>query len=225
MTELLLFGASGLTREVIETVAATPPHRISGIIDDDPATHGSTLLGIEVLGGTDCLQQHPDAQLLVCVGRGTARRAIVERLAALGIGSDRYASLIHPSVQLPSSAHLGAGSMLLAQVAVTADVRIGQHVVAMPNCTLTHDDRVGDFATLCAGVSLAGTVTVGSGAYLGANASVREGVRIGSDAVLGMGAALLCDLPARQVWAGVPARALARLDAGVSEAVTSREAS
>ena len=40
------------------------------------------------------------------------------------------------------------------------------------------------------------------------NAGVREHVRVGAGATLGMGAALLGDLPAGQVWAGVPARTL-----------------
>ncbi len=42
------------------------------------------------------------------------------------------------------------------------------------------------------------------------NASVREYRQLGIDSVLGLGAVLLCDLPDRAVWAGIPARALHR---------------
>lgn len=208
MEDLILVAASGLAREVAETVTAARSHRIVGIVDDDIELHGTDVAGIPVLGDLDQLHLHRSAQVVVCAGLGTSRRSIVERFDEQGIYSYRFATIIHPSVHVPRSCSIGAGSVLLANVAITADVRIGRHVVAMPNVTLTHDDAIGDYATLCAGVSLAGLVTVGEAAYIGANASVREYVQVGYDAVLGMGSALLSDLPDGQTWAGVPAQLL-----------------
>lgn len=210
MEDLILVAASGLAREVAETVAASRSHRIIGVVDDDPDLAGTEISGMPVLGTSAALTTHPSALIVVCAGRGPSRRRIVDRLGQRGIDPRRYATIIHPSVQVPRSCSIGHGSILLAHVAVTADVQIGSHVVVMPQVTLTHDDAIGDFATLCAGVSLAGLVTVGEGAYLGANASVREYVQVGIDAVLGIGAALLCDLPDGEVWAGVPAYELTR---------------
>jgi acetyltransferase-like isoleucine patch superfamily enzyme len=179
MDNLILVGAGGLAREVGEAVSAAGRYRVLGIVDDDPSLIGTSVGGMPVLGGLDQLYWDRSS----CV-------------------------VVHPSVQVPRSCFLGVGSVLLAQVAITADARIGRHVVAMPNVTVTHDDMVGDYATLCAGVSLAGGVTVGAGAYLGTNASVRQDLNVGADSTLGMGSTLLEDLPDGQTWAGVPAREL-----------------
>ena len=208
MPKLILVTASGLAREVLAVLRGHGEPTDVAVVDDAPSLWGGSLDGAPIIGGLECVGDHADRQILVCAGRGTSRRALVRRLSGLGVAPDRYARVVHPSVDVPDDCTLGRGSIVLAQVALTSRVRLGDHVVVMPNATLTHDDEVDDFATLCAGVTLGGNVHVRSGAYLGMNASVREGTSVGEDSVLGMGAALVTDLPSRQVWAGVPAAAL-----------------
>lgn len=207
---ILLVAASGLARE-----AASACRRpgwaggdVIGYVDDDPAKAGTVIDGLPVLGGVESVTQHPDALLVVCAGKGASRRAIVARLARLGVGPERYASVIDPSVHVPSTCSIGVGSILLSGTVLTADVQVGAHVVCMPRVVLTHDDVLGDFATLAAGAVLGGTVHVGEAAYIGMNASVREGRRVGAGSTLGMGSVLLTDQPAETIWAGVPARQL-----------------
>jgi sugar O-acyltransferase (sialic acid O-acetyltransferase NeuD family) len=217
MGGLLLVAASGLAREVLAVLraqAAAPP---AWVLDDDPQLWGTTVAGAPVIGGLQEAKEYDDSQLVVCAGRGAVRRRLVSRLRDLGVGEDRYARVVHPSVHVPDGCSVGEGSILLAQVVLTAGVSVGRHVVAMPHVTLTHDDAVEDYATLCAGVSLGGNVRVGEAAYLGMNAGVRENVTVGAGAVLGMGAALLRDQPADQTWVGVPAAPLNTTTTGASQ--------
>jgi len=203
---LILVAASGLAREVLALVRTTAPDRQVLVLDDDTALWGSDLDGAPVAGGLDLVTTYVDHEVLVCAGRGTARRSIASRLSGLGVTPDRYARAVHPSVEMPSGCMVGCGTIMLANVSLTANPTVGKHVVVMPNVTLTHDDVVEDFATIASGVSLGGGVHVETGAYLGMNSSVREGVRVGKEALLGMGAALLEDLPPESTWVGVPAR-------------------
>ncbi|MCU1480123.1 MAG: acetyltransferase [Subtercola sp.] len=210
MTDLLLVGASGLAREALNVVRASLEFRVIGILDDNEGRYGTTIDGVGVLGALSLVHEHPSASLVICVGRGTHRALIDERLRRIGVTDKRYARVIHSAVDVPRDCHVGAGSIVLAGVVLTSGVILGRHVVVMPNATLTHGNRVESFATLCAGVTLGGGVRVAEEAYLGMNSAVRERVRIGRRATLGMGAALLHDLPAGETWVGVPAaRALA----------------
>jgi len=215
--DLILVAASGLARETAHAAHASGRFRVTGMVDDDPARWGSTVGGFPVLGGLDVVTDDPGPRLVVCAGRGADREQVVSRLQALGVPDERYATVVHPSVDLPPTCSVGAGSILLAHVALTADVSVGAHVVVMPNATLTHDDAVADYATICAGVSLAGGVDIGAAAYVGANASVREGVSIGIGATVGMGAAVLSDVPEGKVWAGVPAVPFKRAAVGTPQ--------
>jgi sugar O-acyltransferase (sialic acid O-acetyltransferase NeuD family) len=202
---VILVAASGLAREVITMLEASSTYRVRCIVDDEPSLHGTAVGGVLVLGPLEVINDHPGAHLLICAGRGAVRALIRDRLAAMGVADVRFATVIDPSVRVPSSCSIGAGSIVLAQTVLTADVQVGRHVVIMPHVTLTHDDRLEDYVTVCAGVALGGSVQVGHAAYLGMNSSVRENVSVGEAALLGMGAVLLRDLPAGETWAGAPA--------------------
>jgi sugar O-acyltransferase (sialic acid O-acetyltransferase NeuD family) len=203
---LVLVTASGLAREALAVIRTHGLFDVVGIVDDDEALHGTSVDGVPVLGPLEALAGRRDAQVLVCAGKGRAREAIVDRLDALGVGPTRYATLVHPGVEVPDGCAVGDGSIVLAGVVLTTAVTLGVHVVVMPNVTLTHDCVVQDFGTLCAGVALGGGVVVGRGAYVGMNAGVREHRRVGAYATVGMGAVLLRDAPDGETWAGVPAR-------------------
>lgn len=200
---LLLVGASGLAREVL----AAGITGVVGLLDDDVQLHGEEIGGVPVLGPVADAATRTE-QLLVCIGPSEPRREVVRRLARLGVHDGRYARFVARSARIGTTSEVGAGSILLDAVVVTADAVLGQHVVVMPHCTIAHDDVVADYATLASGVSLAGGVRVGEAAYLGMNCAVRQGLSIGAAATVGMSAGVVGDVPDGETWAGVPARRL-----------------
>jgi sugar O-acyltransferase (sialic acid O-acetyltransferase NeuD family) len=209
---LLLIGAGGFARETIELVRAAnrvaPTWELLGVLDDDPAKHGSSVLGVEIIGPSEAAHDHPNALVTACVaspGDPLRRLRLVYRLE---LGPERYATLLHPSAVIPDSATIGPGSVLHAGAILTADVSIGAHVAIMPAVVLTHDDIVEDGVSFGAGVRVAGNVTIERGAYVGAGALLREQLVIGAGAVVGMGAVVTRPVPPGEVWIGAPARRL-----------------
>jgi sugar O-acyltransferase (sialic acid O-acetyltransferase NeuD family) len=210
--ELVLVGAGGFARETAEAVRAVnaeqPTWDLVGFVDDDPELHGVRVDGLPVIGPLTELKRLPYAHVVVCTGHPGnyfSRKRLVQRL---DVDPAHFATVVHPTAVLPATVRVGRGSVLLAGVVATAAVTIGDHVAIMPGTVLTHDDVVGDYATVAAGVRLAGQVRVGEGAYVGAGALVRERRSVGAWALVGMGAVVLDDVPAAEVWAGVPARRL-----------------
>jgi sugar O-acyltransferase (sialic acid O-acetyltransferase NeuD family) len=212
---LLLVGAGGLARETLAAArsAGDPQWTPLGFLDDNPATHGTVLDGLPVLGPVDAVHGYPEAAVVICTGSSRdpgSRRRIADRL---DLPAHRYGTVLHAAASVAHGTEVGPGSVLLAGTVVTAPQRIGAHVVAMPQVVLTHDDEVGDHVTMAARVTLAGGVRVGEGAYLGAGALVREQLSIGDWSLVGMGAVVLADVPAYEVWVGNPARRLRSMEA------------
>jgi sugar O-acyltransferase (sialic acid O-acetyltransferase NeuD family) len=209
---LLIVGAGGLAREVLAVVRAinsvSARWTVVGYCDDNPALHGTLIEGVPVLGPIDVVHATPDAAVVVCTA-STRNQASRQRITdRLGLTAERYATVVHPAAAIAQGTELGAGSVIMALVAVTAPQVVGAHVVVMPHTTITHDDRIADYVTFASRVSLSGGVTVGETVYLGSGALVREGVSIGAGALIGMGAVVLNDVPPGEVWVGNPARRL-----------------
>jgi sugar O-acyltransferase (sialic acid O-acetyltransferase NeuD family) len=214
--DLVLIGAGGFARETAQTVHALNQNgaawRLLGYLDDDPARHGQVIDGTTVLGGRDQIEQLPNASFVVCTGRPANYVSRMQIVADIGLPPERFATIVHPSAAVSPSSSVGPGSVLLAHVTLTAAVTVGAHVAIMPHVTLTHDDVINDFATIASGSCLGGGVRVNRAAYLGAGALIGENRTIGAFSLVGMGAVVTHDVPAREVWAGVPARRLRTAD-------------
>jgi sugar O-acyltransferase (sialic acid O-acetyltransferase NeuD family) len=216
---LLLLGAGGLAREVLAAVREMPGRWDPiGALDDDPGLHGARIDGLPVLGGFDLVHEYESTAVVACVAnprRPAVRTHVVERL---GLGPERWATIVHPAASIPPAVVIGHGSVLLAGVVVTAPQVIGHHVLAMPHVLLTHDNQVDDYVTLAGRVTLGGGVRLRQSAYLGQGALLREHVQVGEAAVIGMGSVVLSDVPAGEVWAGVPAKQVGRTGAAANHA-------
>ncbi|MET7822414.1 acetyltransferase [Micromonospora zamorensis] len=224
--DLVIVGAGGLARETVATVAAinaaAPTWRLRGFLDDDPALYGVLRAGLPVLGPLDAIADLPDADVVICVANARnpgVREQVVQRL---GLPPARYATVVHPSAEVPTNCTIGPGSVLLAQVVLTADVTVGAHVAIMPQTVLTHDDIVSDHVTIASGVRVSGSVLIGRGAYLGAGALIRESLTVGATSLIGMGSVVLSDVPHGEVWAGNPARFLRPVRQPTSQGVLPR---
>ncbi len=62
------------------------------------------------------------------------------------------------------------------------------------------------------GYTKIGQVHIGNRVFIGANVTILPGVSIGDDAIIGAGSVVTRDVPARTVFAGVPAKLLCSVD-------------
>ena len=207
---IFIYGGGGHGKMIIDLLRASQMYRIVGVIDDS-LIKGTTIMGVPVLGDAQSLPElyaqgvHMAVNAVGGIGNIGVRIKIFDRLAQAGFTCP---PLSHPTAYLDPSAHLDAGSQVLALAYVGCEVRLGYGCIVNTGAIVSHDCQLGHYVNISPGAILAGDVRVGDGVLIGMGVTVNLGVRIGRGARIGNGATIKGDVPegglvrAGRIWPG-----------------------
>lgn len=204
---VIIVGAGGHGRVLADALLAAG-RTVAGFVDASPALHGSTIMGLPVLGDDHRLAagDHPEADLVNGVGGpvgGKVRREVQLRLEGAG---RRFAGVIHPSAIVSPWAEVDPGAQVLARAVVQAGATVGPGCIVNTGAIIEHDCRLEPFVHVAPGAVLCGGVRVGASSHVGAGSVVRQGVTLGAAVVTGAGAVVVDDCLDPAVLTGLPAR-------------------
>ncbi len=212
MQELLLFPFGGNAREAASVVQAInrqqPTFELLGFVDDNPELQGHDYHEVPVLGGREVLDRYPNAQVLACPGRAENFRRRDKIIALLDLEPERFATVLHPSVEVGLGSHIGTNCLLMSGVALTGNVTLGNHCVILPNTVVSHDVSVGDYTMIGSGVSVSGSVELGRLCYIGSGSKIIQEITIAEGSLVGLGAVVIRPTEPNSVVVGNPARPL-----------------
>ncbi|ORJ55875.1 acetyltransferase [Geothermobacter hydrogeniphilus] len=205
--KILIFGASGHAKVVIDIVEKQGLYEIEFLVDDDLSLKGDTFFGYSVLGGKEDLLAKVDAprKAIVAIGSNRARGTVAAWLEQHGF---ELVTAIHPSAQAGRDVSLGAGSVVMANAAINAAATIGRNAIVNTHASIDHDCVIGDNVHIAPGATLCGTVTVGDGSFVAAGATVIPNLTIGRNVIIGAGSVVIRDLPDEVTVVGNPAKVI-----------------
>jgi sugar O-acyltransferase (sialic acid O-acetyltransferase NeuD family) len=206
LKEVILVGAGGLGREVMQYVLDTvdpKTHRIKGFLDDFKDRLKPDSLDSPVLGTTTEYHLTEADWFLLAIGDPHQRMKIAERLTARGA---RFLTLVHPLAHVARTARLGEGCIVGPFATVGAYAQLGNHVALTYYASVGHDARVGDCCALSPYAAANGGTILEPCVFVGTHAAINPMKRIGRGAKVAAGAVVYRNVPAHSLAAGNPAK-------------------
>ncbi|MEE2745392.1 MAG: acetyltransferase [Pseudomonadota bacterium] len=204
-----ILGAGGHAKVLIEALQVSGID-IYGITDPNTKLHGTSILGVNILGSDELvIQQSVDSVTLV-VGFGSTqssarRAAIYEKFIGLAF---TFFTIKHPNATISPNSQISNGAQVMAGALIQAGSKIGLNTIINSGAIVDHDCNIGSHSHVAPGCVIGGGVFIGDRSHIGAGATIIQSVRVGSGVTIGAGATVINDVRDGAKVAGNPAREL-----------------
>jgi sugar O-acyltransferase (sialic acid O-acetyltransferase NeuD family) len=213
---LLVFGASGHAKVVLDAIERLATYRVAGlVVREGPA--GPDVFGYPVVGDDENIRsvlesRHVDGAV-VAIGdnwrRHEVARSVRERFPWIA-----FPAIVHPSARVARGVTIGEGAVLLAGVVVNSDAAVGDFCLLNTNSSLDHDSRMDLASSLGPNAAVGGGAAIGAFSAVAMGATVLQNRHVGEHAIVGAQALVLKDIPSHTVAYGAPAKPVRAREAG-----------
>jgi UDP-perosamine 4-acetyltransferase len=207
LKKLIIIGAGGHARSVIDIALQNAQYEIVGCIDPTPGD----VLGIPVIGGDSDLESllaDGIQCVFVALGDNQRRHALFDRAVSMGF---EPVNIVSRHAMISHRVQLGKGICIMAGAAINVNTVVNDNCIINTCCSIDHDCKIGKSSHIAPGVALSGTVNIGSGVHLGTGSAVIDRISIGDWSYIGAGAVVVRDLPPSVMAYGVPAKIIREL--------------
>jgi UDP-perosamine 4-acetyltransferase len=203
--DVLIVGAGGHGKVVLDILRAAREHSPIGFIDADTTLTGTRVGGLPVFGPANQLPKLAKKAkgAIIAIGDNRTRQSYAKMLVEQGF---ELISAIHPTACVSGSARIGKNVVIAAGAIVCAEANLCDSTIVNTAAVVDHECEIGCAAHVCPTVALAGRVRIGEGAFVGLGAKVIPCITIGEHAIVGAGAVVIRDIPPHSTAVGVPAK-------------------
>ncbi|MFB9057603.1 acetyltransferase [Mariniflexile ostreae] len=213
---LIIIGASGHAKVIIEIIETLGNYSIIGLIDSFKCK-GTRVFGYEILG------QDKDIPYLsktynvftgvIAIGDNWTRKNIYKDIKK-HLPDFNFISAIHPKSIIDKNVKIGRGAVIMAGAVVNSDAKIGDFCVIHAQASLGHDSKMNNYSSLGSNATVGGNVKIGALSAIALNANVIQGISIGTHCVIGAGALINRKIGGYKMVYGVPGKVIKKISKG-----------
>lgn len=204
MKAILVVGAGGHSKVIVDILQQNGEYEIAGLIDRS-GTRG--FWGIPVVGSDEDLDRLREElhieYAFVALGKGQLREKVTQKVVDAGL---EIISVLSKTAIISSRARIGKGTVVMPGAIINADAVIGNGCIVNTNASIDHECEIGDYTHVAPGCALSGKTIVGRQCLLGTGCRVIDGVHIGDNTIVGAGTVVIGSLEGNCTVVGVPGK-------------------
>ncbi len=206
---ILVVGASGHSKVVIDLIEKEGEYNIIGIITALDESFKGTFSGYKILGNEEDLPllfpNNIEYKLFIAIGDNWIRQKVKNKIVKI-VPHIEFATLIHPTSQIGRNVIIGNGVAIMAGVIINCDSIIGNFSIINTKASLDHENIIQDYTSIGPGATTGGNVSIGEFSAISIGATVKHGISIGKHSIIGASALLMKDCGDNFIMYGVPAQ-------------------
>lgn len=224
MEKIVLIGAGGHCKVIIDIIKSTNEYEIVGIIDREQ--NSDSILNVPIIGNDSKLKKIYDSGIhnaFICIGalnNINLRNVIHNNLELIGF---KFPVLIHKNSIVSEFAYIESGTCVMAGAIINAGSYIGKNCIVNTGCIIEHDCKIGNNTHISPNVSIAGGTTVGDNTHVGIGSSIIQGIILGNNVTIGAGAVVINNIDDNGLAVGVPAKVIKFKENIKDEKMTQKE--
>ena len=185
--KIIILGGGGHARVIIQGLGLQEAE-IHGIIDPG-LSKNQKILGLQVMGGDELLDQISPQEYDLVIGIGILPGKIARRTVSKAVRKKDFEPItfVHPTAILSPTVKLGSGVQVMAGAVVQNDVYLGNDVVVNTGAILDHETTVGAGSWISPGVTICAGVSIGRDCYIGAGATIIQEILVGDNELIPAG--------------------------------------
>tara|TARA_B100000886_G_scaffold337991_1_gene299886 strand:- start:775 stop:1437 length:663 start_codon:yes stop_codon:yes gene_type:complete len=206
MKNIIIFGAGGHSKVIVDIIEKLEKYNIVGIVDKYKCK-GELFFDYKIIGieeEIDMLMNDYNIQCgVIGVGDNSIRKKVFETVSRK-YPRFNFETLIHPKSNIGIGVKLGDGSVVMSGVSINANTTIGNHCIINTNSSVDHDCNLGNYVSLAPNSAVGGNVNIGNYSFLGMGSNVLHNITIGKNNVIGASSLVVKDIGDFVLGYGVP---------------------
>jgi len=179
LKEIIILGAGGHCRSLIDVIELEKKYKIAGIIDND-LDIGYKILDYNVIGRDVDLEKLRKKYEYAVIGVGQIKtpRVRIKLFNLLKKLEYKLPVIISPRAYVSKYAKIGEGTVIMHDALINSNVKIGKNCIINTKALIEHDCKIEDNCHISTGAIVNGGVVVGEGSFIGSNAVTKENIKI-----------------------------------------------
>ncbi|MCB2289051.1 acetyltransferase [Clostridium sp. CS001] len=210
MEKIILVGAGGHCKVIIDIIKSTKNYDIVGVTDKTYVKgEENFVLDIPIIGDDSILEElyiSGVKSAFICIGalqNIEVRHKIFNNLKAIGFN---IPVLIHNHAIVSPYANIQNGTCVMAGAIINPGTLIEENCIINTGAIIEHDCIVQSNTHISPKACIAGGVTIGYNTHVGMGSSIIQSVHIGNNVIIGAGAVVIKNIVNSVVAVGIPSK-------------------